>query len=66
MLLGINLEHLNEIEKYVSAELRKRHLGDYRSMVEKLPRWISSKKNRDDLLKTIGKLKTKTAENKRP
>lgn len=58
-----NLEHLNEIEEYVSAEVRKRHLGEYQSMIEKLPKWISSKKNRVDLLNTITKLKGKTAEN---
>lgn len=55
-----NLEHLNEIEEYVSAEVRKRHLGEYQSMVERLPKWIGSKKNRSDLLKAINKLKKKT------
>ncbi len=59
-----NLEHLNEIEEYVTAGVRKRHLGEYQSMIEKLPKWISSKKNREELLKTIDKLKKKTAENK--
>ena len=59
-----NLDHLNEIEYYVSAEIRKRHLGEYQSMVEKLPKWVSSKKNRDEILNAITKLKSKTAENK--
>ena len=58
-----NLEHLNEIEEYVVADVRKRHLGEYQSMVERLPKWIGSKKNRDDLIKSIIKLKKKTAEN---
>ncbi len=56
-----NLEHLNEIEEYVSADVRKRHLGNYQSMVEKLPKWISNKKNRKELIKTIHKLRKKTA-----
>jgi transposase-like protein len=58
-----NLDHLNEIEYYVSAKKRKRHLVEYQSMVEKLPKWVSSKKNRDEILNAITKLKRKTAEN---
>jgi len=58
---AFNLEHLNEIQEYVLAEVRKRHLGKYQSMVEKLPKWIGNKKNRDDLLKIISKLKKKTS-----
>lgn len=56
-----NLEHLNEIENYVSAEIRKRHSGNYQSMVEKLPKWITAKKNRNDLLKAIYKMKNKNS-----
>ena len=58
-----NFEHLIEIENYVSAELRKRHSGQYQSMVEKLPKWISNSKNRESILKTIAKLKKKKADN---
>lgn len=54
-----NKEHLIEIEDYVSSEIRKRHSGEYQSMVEKLPKWISNGKNRDSILKTIAKLKNK-------
>ncbi len=54
-----NIEHLTEIENYVSAELRKRHEGNYQSMIEKLPNWISSSKNREAILNTIAKLKRK-------
>lgn len=54
-----NIEHLNEIENYVSAGLRKRHAGKYQSMVEKLPKWISNSKNREAILSTIAKLKKK-------
>lgn len=54
-----NLEHLNEIEEYVVAKVRKRHLANYQSMIERLPKWIANKKNREELLKIIGKLKKK-------
>lgn len=60
-----NIEHLTEIEDYVSADLRKRHKGNYQSMVEKLPKWISNSKNRKAILNTIAKLKKKKADNKR-
>lgn len=54
---AFNLEHLNEIEKYLSAGIRKRHHGNYQSMVERLPKWIINKKNRTVLLKAIKKMK---------
>lgn len=60
-----NIEHLTEIENYVSAELRKRHTGNYQSMVEKLPKWISNSKIREAILNTIAKLKRKKADNNR-
>lgn len=60
-LWAYNLEHLNDIQKYVEAEVRKRHNGEYQSVLEKLPKWISSKKNRPEIVKALEKLRKKTA-----
>lgn len=54
-----NYEHLKYLKGYISAKLRTRSGYDYTSMVEKLPQWIKSKKNRDDLIKLIEKLEKK-------
>jgi len=54
-----NSEHLNDIKNYVKAKVRVRSGKDYTTMVEKLPKWISNKKNRDAILKLINKLELK-------
>jgi hypothetical protein len=64
VLWAFNLEHLELIENYVSAKLRERRKSeDYgwqnKSLVSRLPKWISAAKNRDVVLKAIQKLKDK-------
>jgi len=56
-----NYEHLDFLKKHISAELRERNLDEIKnnSVGSRLPKWISSKKNRSELLKIIEKLKSK-------
>ena len=54
-----NFEHLEYLKKYIEARLRTRSGLYHTSMVEKLPAWIQSKKNRKDLLRLIEKLEKK-------
>lgn len=63
LLWAYNLEHLEVIERYVSAKLRERNKKGRNSFLSKLPQWIKSAKNRDEILKAIGKLRTKLSEN---
>ena len=58
-LWAYNLEHLQMLEDYVSAKLRERTQKGRSSFLSKLPQWIKSAKNRDEILKAIGKLKEK-------
>lgn len=51
-----NREHLNEIRNYVAAKLRERQTVMYTTMVERLPDFITTAKNRSLVIKTIDKL----------
>ncbi len=51
-----NYQHLNEIKTYVISELRERQSNYYMTMVERLPQFIKSAKNRNAILKIIEKL----------
>jgi hypothetical protein len=53
-----NVEHLQVLEGYIGAKLRERgQTPGYVSMLEKLPTWMKTAKNRDELLKVIGRLR---------
>lgn len=54
-----NREHLNEIRKYVSAKLRERQTMTHTTMVERLPNFIKTRKNREIIIKNIDKLMKK-------
>jgi hypothetical protein len=58
-LWAYNEKHLEFIENYVAAKLRARIPNQNRSLASRLPKWIKSAKNRDEILKAIGKLKEK-------
>lgn len=58
-LWAYNKRHLEFLEKYVSAKLRERVPKVNKSVASRLPNWIKSAKNREDVLKAIGKLKEK-------
>lgn len=56
----LNEEHLDYIENFIRAKLRLRYQDRSGMMlVDKLPSFIKYKKNRDDLLKLISKLREK-------
>jgi transcription elongation factor Elf1 len=55
-----NHEHLNHLEAYIAAGLRGRQSLTYTTMVEKLPAFIKSAKNREALLTLITKLRQQT------
>jgi len=54
-----NTEHLNYIESYIKADLRERNKRTHVTLVERLPKFIKSAKNRESLLKMIKKIKLK-------
>lgn len=61
-LWAYNIAHLNLIEDFVGAKLRQRALPLRRiwyrkGLVSKLPAWMTSAKDRDAVLKAIGKLR---------
>src|SRR5690606_15588860 len=58
-LWAFNYEHLEYLKKYISANLRERNNRTHWTMVEKLPVWMTSSKNRDKLIKIIKELEVK-------
>ena len=58
-LWAYNEKHLKLLEDYISADLRERTPGHTRSMASRLPTWMKSAKNREDVLKGIERLKQK-------
>lgn len=68
LLWAYHLDHLAFLEEFVAARLRERsdavRAGDrYRhmSMIAKLPAWLTARKNRDEILARIARLR-RTAE----
>ncbi|WMX16349.1 hypothetical protein [Aureispira sp. CCB-E] len=60
---AMNLEHLAFVERYVESDLRERMPNINRSLASRLPQWIKSKKNRNEILKGISRLRLKLVEN---
>lgn len=61
VLWAYNVRHLDLLEAYVAAKLRER--GDLvawapASLVERLPTWLKTAKNRAEVLRTIGRLRS--------
>jgi len=54
-----NYEHLDYMKQYISSGLRQRNNRAFFTLVEKLPGFIKSAKNRERLLKLIVKLEKK-------
>lgn len=61
-LWATNLEHLNFLEEYVLAKLRERVINKNKSVASRLPQWIKSQKNRDEILKAIQKLRKRLSD----
>ncbi|MFJ4791024.1 hypothetical protein [Streptomyces sp. NPDC088794] len=60
-LWAYDLEHLDLISRFVQARLRERapwyDTGRKMTLVARLPVWIKRAKNRDDVLRAIGRLR---------
>ena len=54
-----NYEHLSYVKQYITAGLRERNDRAFFTLVEKLPAFIKSAKNRERLVKLIEKLERK-------
>ncbi|MBS4042644.1 MAG: hypothetical protein KGZ59_02385 [Chitinophagaceae bacterium] len=56
-----NYEHLDFLKNHIEAKLRKRNLDEIsnKSIGSRLPKWMTSKKNREVVLKTIHQLSIK-------
>jgi hypothetical protein len=61
ILWAYNIEHLNFLAEHVSAKLRERNRFKFRvrSIGARLPRWMTSARNREAVLREIEKLKKK-------
>ena len=59
MFWAHNDKHLAYMKEYIGAGLRERNNREFFTLVEKLPGFIKSAKNRDKLLKLITKLEKK-------
>lgn len=61
VLWAYNYEHLDFLRKHVEAKLRERNIQSIsnKSLGSRLPKWMSSNKNREAVLKCIDKLKNK-------
>lgn len=59
LLWAYNQEHLDFLEQHVSAKLRERNIDEIsnKAIASRLPKWMTSKKNRDTVLKTITNMK---------
>ena len=62
LLWAWNESHLDFIERYVAADLRERTPNINKSLASRLPAWIKSGKNRDEVLKGIRRLRKRLAE----
>ena len=61
-LWAYNLRHLEFIEAFVRAKLRERkphelHGWSNKSLFSRLPKWIQSGKNREEIIKAIAKIR---------
>lgn len=62
MLWAYNRAHLDFLEQFVQAKLRERQPHERlgwanQSLASRLPRWMQSRKNRDEILRAIAKLR---------
>lgn len=56
-LWAYNAEHLSFLEEYVGAGLRESGITGNSTHISRLPLWIKSAKNRDEVLRCIRKLR---------
>ena len=59
LLWAYNGEHLDLLESYIGARLRERRASPGRmSMLARLPAWLKSAKNRDEILRAIQRMRS--------
>lgn len=56
-LWAYNRAHLDELERYVRADLRERLPDRNASLASRLPTWMTSAKNRDEVLRGLARLR---------
>jgi hypothetical protein len=56
VLWAYNAEHLSFLRRYVGAEVRERAVLRNASLASRLPKWIKSAKNRDEVLRGVDRL----------
>ena len=67
VLWAFNLEHLSFIESYISAKHRERNFDASedpyqirnKTLASRLPKWMTSAKHREEILRTIDQLRQK-------
>lgn len=64
-LWAYNQEHLSALRSYVAAAHRERHPSGKWSMFTRLPQWVKSAKNREEILRCIGRLEQRLREMER-
>lgn len=62
ILWAYNERHLLFLESYIGARLRQREPHVNRSVASRLPHWMINGKNRQEVLKGIGRLKVRLGE----
>jgi hypothetical protein len=64
ILYAYNAEHLEWLCLFVEARLRERRADEWgwtNSMAARLPRWVKLAKNRDEVLRSLGRLRRRLA-----
>ncbi|OPH59245.1 hypothetical protein BC351_20215 [Paenibacillus ferrarius] len=59
LLWAYNKEHLDFLDNYITSSLRERIPNRNQSLASRLPEWIKSRKNREELAKGIEKLRSR-------
>ncbi|GGK53723.1 hypothetical protein Ppa06_13990 [Planomonospora parontospora subsp. parontospora] len=58
VLWAYNVRHLDLLESYVAARLRERRaVPGSMSMLARLPKWLKSAKNRDEVLRAVNRMR---------
>ncbi|GAA3870078.1 hypothetical protein GCM10023084_23930 [Streptomyces lacrimifluminis] len=69
-LWAYNLEHLTHIRRFVAASLRERapwyDTGQKMTLVARLPVWIKSARNRDEILRAVDRTQAMLGPGRRP
>jgi len=58
-LWAVNEQHLSYLEAYVAAGVRETTIPSNGTIASRLPAWIKSAKNREDLLRALAKLRVR-------